>query len=125
MKCFAYTDESGNSGLKLFDSGQDVFWTGTLIAYADVDVRYLRFHNELLKLAGTQELHGKELRFHGIEKIAARLAAVIREKKLRFAFARLDKHFLAATKLFDLAFDSGANPGMPTHAYGNPATTPA
>jgi hypothetical protein len=118
MQRYAYTDESGNSGLKLFDSGQDRFWTGTLIAYADVDTRYARFHKELLALAGKTELHGAELGFGGIEKIAGRLAAFIREKKLRFAFGCVDKPYLAATKLFDLAFDSGANPAMPTHAYG-------
>jgi hypothetical protein len=118
VKRFAYTDESGNSGLKLFDTGQDAFWTGTLIAYADVDVRYQRLHKELLELAKKQELHGAELGFGGIEKIASRLSAIVREKKLQFAFGRVDKPYLAASKLFDLAFDSGVNPGMPTHAYG-------
>jgi hypothetical protein len=118
MKRFAFTDESGNSGLKLFDSGQDAFWTGTLIAYADVDTRYLRYHKEFLALTGKQELHGADLGFTGIEKIASRLPVLIREKNLRFAFGRVDKPFLAASKLFDLAFDSGANPAMPPHAYG-------
>jgi hypothetical protein len=118
VKLFAFTDESGNSGLKLFDTGQDIFWTGTLIAYADVDTRYLRFHKKLLALAGKQELHGAELGFGGIERVAAGLSVLIREKNLRFAFGCVDKPFLAASKLFDLAFDSGANPGMPTHAYG-------
>jgi hypothetical protein len=118
LKRFAYTDESGDSGLKLFDSGQNAFWTGTLIAYADVDQRYKRFHREFLASCGMVELHGAELGFGGIEKIANRLCVLIREKDFRFAFGRVDKHFLAAAKLFDLAFDSGANPGMPTHTYG-------
>jgi hypothetical protein len=118
MRRYAYTDESGNSGLKLFDSGQDTFWTGTLISYADLDTKYTRFHQELLALTGKKELHGAELGFGGIEKIAARIAVLIREKKLRFAFGCVHKPYLAATKLFDLAFDSGANPAMPTHAYG-------
>ncbi|MGA2876714.1 MAG: DUF3800 domain-containing protein [Nitrososphaerales archaeon] len=117
MKRFAYTDESGNSGLKLFDSGQETFWTGTLIAYADVDTRYSRFHREFLALVGKQELHGAELGFGGMEAIASRLSSFIREKNLYFVFGRVDKPFLAASKLFDLAFDSGTNPGMPTHAY--------
>ena len=33
MRCFAYADESGNSGLRLFGDKQDTFWTGTLIAF--------------------------------------------------------------------------------------------
>lgn len=117
MQRYAYTDESGNSGLKLFDSGQDTFWTGTLVSFADMDTRYRTFHQELLTTVNKPELHGAELGFGGIEKIASRIAWFIREKKLLFIFGRVDKHYLAATKLFDLAFDSGANPAMPPQAY--------
>jgi hypothetical protein len=52
MRCFAFTDESGNSGLNLFDTGQETFWTGTLIAYGDVDKKYASFHKELLATVG-------------------------------------------------------------------------
>lgn len=117
MKCYAYADESGNSGLKLFGGEQDTFWTGTLISFADLDRKYTSFHRELLELAGKSELHGNELGFGRVERIAGRLAWFIREKKLRFSFVRIFKPYLAATKLFDLAFDSGANPAVPPHAY--------
>jgi hypothetical protein len=118
MKRFAYTDESGNSGLKLFDSGQDIFWTGTLISHEDLDLHCQSIHKELLVLAGIAELHGADLGFGGIEKIAGRLCTLIGEKDLLFVFGRVDKKFLAGAKLFDLAFDSGTNPAMPTHVYG-------
>jgi hypothetical protein len=39
---YAYTDESGNTGLNLFDKNQPIFWTGTLVAYADVDSNTVR-----------------------------------------------------------------------------------
>jgi len=117
MKCFVFADESGNSGLKLFDDGQDTFWSGTVIAFADLDRKYATFHRELLGLVGKPELHGNELGFGRIEKIAGRLAWFIREKKLRFSFVRIFKPYLATTKLFDLAFDSGVNPAVPPHAY--------
>jgi len=118
MRCYAFTDESGNTGLNLFDTDQETFWTGTLIAFADVDTKFKRFHRELLTTVGKAELHGTDLGFGGIEKIAARLAWFVREKKLRFSFGRVHKPFLAASKLFDLAFDSGNNPAMVPHAYG-------
>ena len=118
MKCFVFADESGNSGLKLFDDGQDTFWTGTVIAFADLDRKYTTFHRELLNLVEKLELHGNELGFGRIEKIAGRLAWFIREKKLRFSFVRIFKPYLATTKLFDLAFDSGVNPAVPPQAYG-------
>jgi len=118
MRCYAYTDESGNSGLRLFDVDQETFWTGTLIAFADVDAKYKTFHKELLDTVGKTELHGSELGFGGIEKIGGRLSWFIREKKLHFTFGRVHKPFLAASKLFDLVFDSGANAAMPSHGYG-------
>lgn len=117
MNCYAYVDESGNSGLKLFGDQQDTFWTGTVISFADLDKKYDNFHRELLATVEKGELHGNELGFGRIEKIAGRLAWFIREKKLRFSFVRIFKPYLATTKLFDLAFDSGANPAVPPQAY--------
>ncbi|MFB3813085.1 MAG: DUF3800 domain-containing protein [Terriglobales bacterium] len=118
MNCYAYADESGHSGLKLFDTEQDTFWTATVIAFSDLDQKYNTFHQELLRLAGKPELHGNELGFGRIEKIAGRLAWFIRQKKLRFSFVRIFKPYLATTKMFDLVFDSGTNPAVPPHAYG-------
>jgi hypothetical protein len=118
VKCFAYADESGNSGLKLFGDKQDTFWTGTLISFADLDRKYATFHRELLEMAGKPELHGNELGFGRIEKIAGRLAWFIREKNIQFSFVRIFKPYLATSKMFDLAFDSGVNPAVPPQAYG-------
>ncbi len=86
MRCFAYADESGNSGLRLFGDKQDTFWTGTLIGFSDLDTKYGTFHQELLVLSGKEELHGNELGFGRIEKIAGRLAAFIREKEAPLFF---------------------------------------
>src|SRR6476646_1240640 len=105
MKCYAYTDESGNSGLELFNTDQESFWTATLIAFSDVDTKYRTFHKELLDTVGKGELHGNELGFGRIEKIASRLSWFIREKKIQFSFVRVFKPYLATTKMFDLAFD--------------------
>lgn len=118
MMCFAYTDESGNSGQNLFDPNQETFWTGTLIAFADVDTKYRTVQRELLRTVSMAELHGAELGFGRIETIAERLVVFIREKKFRFSFVRVHKPHLAATKMFDLVFDSGTNPAVPSLAYG-------
>jgi len=117
MKCFAYAVESGNTGLRLFGDQQDSFWAGTLISFANLDRRYATFHRELLELAGKSELHGNELGFGRIERIAGRLAWFIREKKIQFSFFRIFKPYLATSKMFDLAFDSGVNPAVPPQAY--------
>jgi hypothetical protein len=63
MKRYAFTDESGNSGLNLFDTAQETFWTGTLIAYSDIDAKYKGFHKELLAAVGKKEIHGCRVGF--------------------------------------------------------------
>ncbi len=90
---YAYTDESGNTGLNLFDPDQPAFWTGTLVAYDDVDTDYKGLHEELLKRAGVKELHGAELGFKGIEKIAKRVRLILQRKRIHFLFGRVDKRF--------------------------------
>jgi hypothetical protein len=117
MKYFAYADESGHSGLKLFDVKEDTFWTGTVISVRDLDAKFKAFHNELLGTVQQPELHGNELGLGRIDKIATRLCWFIREKRLRFSFVRVHKPYLGAAKLFDLIFDSGANPAVPWQAY--------
>lgn len=101
----------------MFGDKQDTFWTGTLIAFSDLDTKYATFHRELIALSGKDELHGNELGFGRIEKIAGRLAVFIRQKNLRFSFVRVYKPYLAATKMFDLAFDAGVNPAVPPQTY--------
>jgi hypothetical protein len=118
MNVFAYTDESGNSGLELFNTDQRVFWTGTLISPRELDSAERAFHKELLDTVGDSELHGAKLGFPGLEKIAARVAWFVRHRKLRFSYSRIDKQFLAATKFVDLVLDSGNNLAVPGHTYG-------
>ena len=117
MNYFAYADESGHSGLKLFDVREDTFWTGTVVSVRDLDINFKTFHKELLDRAGKPELHGNDLGLGRIDKIASRLCWFIRERKLRFSFVRVHKPYLAAAKLFDIAFDSGANPAVPWQTY--------
>ena len=87
------------------------------MAFSDVDIKYTAFHRELLDAVEMTELHGNELGFGRIEKIANRLSWFIREKKIHFSFVRVHKPFLAAAKLFDLLFDAGSNKAVPWHAY--------
>jgi hypothetical protein len=71
----------------------------------------------LLDTTGKTELHGNDLGLGRIEKIASRLCWFMRERRLNFSFVRVHKPYLAAAKLFDVAFDSGANPAVPWQAY--------
>lgn len=114
----AFTDETGNSGNNLFDSGQPAFWTGTLVSPADIEVACASDHAECLRLTGRSELHGNDLGLGGIEKCAARLRKMLRKNSCLFLFTRIDKAHLAATKLFDVLMDSGINKAVSGVHYG-------
>lgn len=105
----AYSDETGNSGNNLFDSGQPEFWTGTLICGTDLDRAGAAIHAECLNLTGRPELHGNTLGLSGIEKIASRLQDFFARNGCHFLFTRLEKNHLASTKFFDVLMDSGIN----------------
>ncbi len=54
---FAYTDESGNTGLQLFDIQQPVFSTLTLLTQTDIDPVLAPRHAEWLAQLGVPQLH--------------------------------------------------------------------
>jgi hypothetical protein len=114
----AYTDETGNSGNALFDSGQDYFWTGTLVCEPDLDQAAASAHAECLRVAEKAELHGNALGLGGIEKISDRLLQIFLEHNCSFYFTQLHKRHLAATKFFDTVFDSGLNKAVSNLHYG-------
>jgi hypothetical protein len=97
-----YSDETGNSGNNLFDSGQPEFWTGTLICGTDLDRAGAAIHAECLKLTGRPELHGNALGLSGIEKIASLPQEFFGRDECHFLFTRIEKNTLASAKLFDV-----------------------
>jgi hypothetical protein len=116
-KILAYTDESGNSGLHLFDAGQPTFWTGTLVTPFDVDQIHPKIIQATLDRAGVPELHGNVLGLTGIEKIGSRLRYLMVKFDLWFIFTRIEKRYLAATKFMDTVFDAGNNRAVAHHTY--------
>ena len=115
---FAYTDETGNSGLKLFDPNQPYFWTGTLLTPIDLDDLDPAIHRACLSRAGVRELHGNHLGFAGIERIAGKVSTLISRYDAHFLFTRVDKSHLAATKFVDTLWDSGINMAVSNLHYG-------
>jgi hypothetical protein len=113
----AFTDETGNSGNNLFDSGQPDFWTGTLVSSADIEAEGAAVHAECLRVTGHAELHGNALGLGGIENCAAILRDFFLKQNCRFFFTRIEKTHLAATKLFDVLMDSGINKAVTNLHY--------
>jgi len=114
----AFTDETGNTGLNLFDSKQPFFWTGTLLTPVDWDSLPREIHQACLERAGCAELHGNYLGFAGIERIAGRLIMLLERYRAQFLFTRLEKRHFAATKFVDTLLDSGLNQAVSNFHYG-------
>jgi hypothetical protein len=113
----AFTDETGNSGNNLFDSGQPDFWTGTLVSRTDIEAQGTSVHAECLRLTGKTELHGSDLGLGGIEKCSGILSNFFLKQDCQFFFTRIVKTHLAATKLFDVLMDSGVNKAVSNLHY--------
>jgi len=111
----AYTDESGNTGLDVFDAQQQWFWTGTLLVQSNLEseANGLKI---MLEKCGLDEVHAQKIGFKGLEPIAPYLAQLLRLHDCRFVFTRINKLHFAATKLVDTILDSGNNQAVsPVH----------
>lgn len=62
-------------------------------------------------------IHASAMGFKGIEAIASTLFRLVKDADGRFFISRVEKRYLAASKFFDVFFDSGENPAVPWTAY--------
>ena len=117
VRLFAWADESGNSGLNIFDQGQPMFWSGTMLSPTDLDM-FPSPHTEWLSTVKAKELHGKELHFYNLNKIAASVKEFLHQHECRFVFTRIDKEYHAVTTLMAMILDSDTNKGVqPIHDH--------
>ena len=114
---FAYVDETGNTGQNLFDDAQPTFITGALITRSNFDVLYRRELQLLAERVGESILHANDLGLGKIEEIASGLLRILKRADARFFLSRLEKRYLATTKIVDTVFDSGENLAVPWHSY--------
>jgi hypothetical protein len=114
----AYTDESGHTGLNLFDSSQPWFWTGTLVSAVPLQQRGDALLHRLCTSVGEQILHANKLGLAKIESIASPLNEFLEEIDARFVFTAIEKRHLASGKLADTVLDSTMNQGVSTLHYG-------
>ncbi|MEN6350527.1 MAG: DUF3800 domain-containing protein [Syntrophomonas sp.] len=113
----AFTDESGNSGLNIFDDNQPYFWTGTVITKnASINNEYL---NEWCNICQVQELHGNQLGVGGLEKIAEHISNYISDSDYQFIFTSIEKRHVSSMKFVDTILDSGNNQAVSNIHYGN------
>lgn len=114
---YMYLDESGNTGIHIFDENQKYFYLLATLSKWNINRLYSTSHSKMLSLVNSEELHGNELGHHGIEKITHVLRKIIKHSGSRFILCKAEKKFFAAALLFDSIFDPLQNPSSMREVY--------
>ena len=109
-------DETGNTGGNLFDPEQPWFITIGLMTKANSDVLERNLFSAR-NANGKIEFRANEVGFERIEQIAPRLLIVAKKRDAWFFISRVEKLYLATTKIVDTVFDSYENKAVPWHVY--------
>lgn len=119
-----YVDESGQTGLNLFDEAQPVLYYGVLSSPVDLNV-HARVHVERLRdLLGVERLHANELGVDKLTNICRQIDTIQRKNSICFDVYRISKVDHAAICFFDQVFDQGLNKAVPWAAYWTPLRYP-
>lgn len=117
---YYFVDESGNTGLHLFDANQPTLYYGVLGCQVNLDVIAEPMLKELRGDLGVKRLHAAELGVGRLTTIARRLIAFSKKHDLRFSLLKVAKPDHAVISFFDQVFDSGMNGAVPWHHYFTP-----
>ena len=105
----AYTDESGNTGLAVFDKNQPYYRTTTLLTAEDIEVSGKTVIEECHQILGVDELHGSDIKLRAIEQVADTLYRFLEPRDVRFAIVQIDKRHVVALKFANWVLDSQNN----------------
>lgn len=114
---YAYVDETGNTGTNIFDPEQPIFITAALITKQNFDLVHKYELARIAGIVGENELHANIIGLDRVEQVAEELLALFKRCDAKFFVSRIEKRYLAATKLVDTLFDSFENKAVPWHVY--------
>jgi Protein of unknown function (DUF3800) len=114
---YAYVDESGNTGNRIFDPDQPLFITAAMMTKTNFDVIRKGDLAAIARKVGGQALHANELGVARVETVADDLLRIVKQADARFFVSRVEKLYLAAAKVYDTYFDAGENLAVPWQAY--------
>ncbi|WP_084506609.1 DUF3800 domain-containing protein [Geminicoccus roseus] len=117
---YYFVDESGNTGLELFDPHQPVLYYGVLGAQANLDIIAQPLLKELRRELGVERIHANELGVGRLNMVADRISRFSKKNDLRFSFAKVIKPDHAIICFFDQVFDSGMNKAVTWMDYFTP-----
>ncbi|WP_339067332.1 DUF3800 domain-containing protein [Teredinibacter turnerae] len=117
---YFYVDESGQTGLNLFDQSQPFLYYGVLRSKLNIDVLAEKELKSLRRKLGVKRLHAAELGNGRLVEIVKDLKKIKKKYELGFDFCRVAKADHALLSFFDQVFDQGMNPAVPWDAYWTP-----
>ncbi len=121
---FFYVDESGNTGLNLFDAAQPTLYYGVLGCVKNLDTSAEPLLTKLRARLGVKRLHASELGVGRLVEIAGDIAAFSKKNDLRFFLYKVEKRDHAVILFFDQVFDAGLNEAVAWAHYWTPMRYP-
>lgn len=121
---YYFVDESGNTGLHLFDPAQPLLYYGVLGARANLDVIAEPLLRGLRRELGVNRIHANELGVAKLTTIAARIEKFSQKNDLRFSVFTVNKVDHAVISYFDQVFDAGVNDAVSWNHYWTPLRYP-
>lgn len=117
---YFYVDESGQTGLNLFDQSQPVLYYGVLRSSFDLDDLAEKDLTPLRKKLEVNRLHAAEIGVERLASISNELKDIKDKYDLGFDIYLVNKKDHALISFFDQVFDQGLNPAVPWTAYWTP-----
>lgn len=114
---YIFIDESGNSGLSLFDESQPYFYSLAISCRKNFDSESKKSMNQLRRQLGCDELHANKLGLSRIDSISGQLLRIMKDNGLKFFFIIIEKQYVALVRIFDSLFDPFDNKAVPWSAY--------
>jgi hypothetical protein len=117
---FCYVDESGNTGLNLFDDSQPILYYGVITCKTNLDVTAKLILSKSRRQLGVNRLHANELGVARLTEIAEPLTKFCLKNDVRFSLYKVAKPDHAVISFFDQVFDSGINKAISWQHYWTP-----
>lgn len=117
---YCYIDESGQTGLNLFDITQPTLYYGALSSLSDLDIVAEDAVKKLRAILNVNRIHASDLGNSELVKIAPTLRQLAVDFDWVFDFHMVQKPDHAIIQFFDQTFDQGTNPAMSWTGYWTP-----
>ncbi|MBH3367868.1 DUF3800 domain-containing protein [Pseudomonas carnis] len=117
---YFYIDESGQTGLKLFDAQQPILYYGVISSPHNLNKVARPFVVSLRERFQVERLHANALGLGKLLSVSGELEALHKEFDITFDVYKVIKPDYALLSFFDQVFDQGLNKAVPWVAYWTP-----